>query len=84
MIHDHQRGQFAYQKYQENKSISNDIYHSAFSWTMPFGKHKGKVISAVPADYLDFIRRTTNNLDTARRCSDEIERRHRIEHLKIK
>ena len=78
MLKDHLRGQFAHDKWSESRSDSNNAYHDAYSYLMPFGKHKGSPICSVPADYLAFIQRTTNNLDTASRCSDELERRKRI------
>jgi hypothetical protein len=65
---------------QETREIRNDIYASQFSYRMTFGKHRGKTIASVPTDYLEFIRSKSNNMNTVKRCADELERRYRIVH----
>jgi hypothetical protein len=66
----------------DNRQIRQDVYMDACSWQIPFGKHRGKPICAVPLDYLIYIRHATNNLNTAKRATEEIERRKRINRTK--
>lgn len=63
-----------------NRSIRQDIDVSAYAWRFPFGLYKGKQIVSVPDDYLRYIRHTSNNLNTVKRCAEELGRRSRIGH----
>ena len=62
----------------DSRDLRQDIYANQISWSIPFGKYQGKPIVAVPLDYLQYIRRTSNNMHTVRRCAEEVDRRQRI------
>lgn len=55
-----------------------EITDSGLSWRFTFGLYKGHPIQRPPISYLAWLRRTTPNLDIARRCTEEIERRRRV------
>lgn len=56
-----------------------DIAVNEYSYRMPFGIYKGRQIVCVPDQYLHYICRTSSNVSTVKRASEELERRARLE-----
>jgi hypothetical protein len=63
---------------KDPKSHPYDVERSQLSYRLTFGLFRGYEIVSVPSEYLRKLRHTCYSIDIAKRCTDELERRHRI------
>jgi hypothetical protein len=75
---DHNSWQTRYSNVQDSIRAQQDRECAGFSWSLSFGKFKGKPITAVPTNYLIWLRRKCQLMPIVERCAEEIDRRMRV------
>jgi len=65
--------------YQDRYKAIQDICVDQYAYRMPFGAYKGHQIVTVPDQYLHWLCRSSTNLATVKRVSEELERRDRLD-----
>lgn len=66
------------QQARQRSQAAGNADAAAQAWSFDRGRYAGVPIVCLPASYLVFMRRNHPSLETARRCTEELERRKRI------